>query len=218
MSGIGQPEQPANRALPPWLDPYELVAWVKYRNIAIVAKATAKGWWGLAGQDVFGKSKAGNTADLLQALQCGKLPAQGQKRDQAFKPIPAVEWTRIMLAPLDLSRQLPYELIRFKRGDVLRIFPQLGAESECLPRDNSAEKIQPVAVDKNDRAPSVKAGRPPGNDDILAKADEMKARGLDGRTIAKTMRLEAGFENTPTTLVRELLEGRWPRGRPKKPV
>lgn len=68
-----------------------------------------------------------------------------------------------------------------------------------------------------DRAPSVKAGRPPSDDDILAKADEMKARGLDGRTIAKKMRLEPGFENVATTAVRQLIKGRWkPAGRPKK--
>ena len=67
------------------------------------------------------------------------------------------------------------------------------------------------------RAPSVKVGRPPSDDEILAKADEMKARGLDGRTIAKKMRLEPGFENVATTAVRELIRGRWKTsGRPKK--
>lgn len=67
------------------------------------------------------------------------------------------------------------------------------------------------------RAPSVKAGRPPSDDEILAKADEMKARGQDGRTIAKLMRFEPGFENVATTAVRELIKGRWkPAGRPKK--
>lgn len=68
-----------------------------------------------------------------------------------------------------------------------------------------------------ERAPSVKAGRPPSDDEILAKADEMKARGLDGRTVAKQMRLEPGFENVATTAVRDLIKGRWkPGGRPKK--
>ena len=67
------------------------------------------------------------------------------------------------------------------------------------------------------RAPSVKAGRPPSDRDILARADEMKARGLDGRSIASQMRLEPGFENVATTAVRELIKGRWkPGGRPKK--
>lgn len=67
------------------------------------------------------------------------------------------------------------------------------------------------------RAPSVKVGSPPNENEILAKAEEMKARGLDGRTIAKKMRLEPGFENVATTAVRELIKGRWrPAGRPKK--
>ena len=68
-----------------------------------------------------------------------------------------------------------------------------------------------------DRAPSVKAGRPPSDDEILAQADKMKADGLDGRTIAKQMRFEPGFENVATTAVRDLIKGRWkPAGRPKK--
>lgn len=66
------------------------------------------------------------------------------------------------------------------------------------------------------RAPSVKTGRPPSDDDILAKADKMKARGLSGREIAKKMRYEPGYEHVGTTLVRDLTKGRWPQGRPKK--
>lgn len=67
------------------------------------------------------------------------------------------------------------------------------------------------------RAPSVKTGRAPSIDAILAKADEMKSRGLTGRKIAQTMRLEPGFENVATTEVRDLIIGRWkPSGRPKK--
>ena len=68
------------------------------------------------------------------------------------------------------------------------------------------------------RAPSVKAGRSPSDDAILEKASEMKARGLTGRTIAKKMRLEAGFENVATTAVRDLIKGKWASGRPKKPA
>lgn len=67
------------------------------------------------------------------------------------------------------------------------------------------------------RAPAVKAGRPPDKDLILAKADEMKKRGLIGYDIAKKMRLEPGFKNVATTEVRELIRGRWTSsGRPKK--
>jgi hypothetical protein len=66
------------------------------------------------------------------------------------------------------------------------------------------------------RAPSVKAGRAPTDEQILAKADEMKARGLDGRTIAAEMRHEVGFADVATTTVRALILRRWkPGGRPK---
>lgn len=68
-----------------------------------------------------------------------------------------------------------------------------------------------------ERAPAVKAGHPPCDEEILVKADEMKNRGLDGRTIAKEMRLEPGFHNVATTAVRDLIKGRWKAtGRPKK--
>lgn len=72
------------------------------------------------------------------------------------------------------------------------------------------------AIMEKTRAPSVKSARPPTDKEILAKADEMKARGINGRNIAKEMRLEPGFENTPNETVRELIKGRYPQGRPKK--
>lgn len=79
-----------------------------------------------------------------------------------------------------------------------------------------------VAVDgqphHSARAPAVKKGWPPDDAAILAKADEMKARGFSGRDIAATMRFEPGFENVATTSVRKLIEGRYPRGAPKKPT
>ncbi|WP_443478115.1 hypothetical protein ACLIMP_06270 [Novosphingobium aerophilum] len=86
-----------------------------------------------------------------------------------------------------------------------------------LAFDQWRAAIAAIPIASIDRAPSVKGGRPPSDDEILAKADEMKARGLDGRTIAKSMRLEQGFEHVATTTVRALIKGRWkPAGRPKK--
>ena len=73
----------------------------------------------------------------------------------------------------------------------------------------------PTAVEKT-RAPSFKSGWPPTDEEILAMADTMKFRGQDGRTIAKEMRFEPGFENVATTAVRNLLKGQYPVGRPKK--
>ena len=63
------------------------------------------------------------------------------------------------------------------------------------------------------RAPAVKEDRPPSDSHILAKADEMKARGFCGYEIAKHMREEPGFADVATTTVRELIKGRWQRGR-----
>jgi hypothetical protein len=73
----------------------------------------------------------------------------------------------------------------------------------------------PTTVEKT-RSPSFKSGRPPTDEEILAMVDTMKARGQDGRTIAKEMRFEPGFENVATTAVRNLIKGRWLVGRPKK--
>jgi len=44
----------------------------------------------------------------------------------------------------------------------------------------------------------------------------MKASGTNGRTIAKEMRFEPGFENVPNEKVRDLIKGRYSTGRPKK--
>jgi len=64
------------------------------------------------------------------------------------------------------------------------------------------------------RAPAVKAGHQPNDILMLEKADEMKARGFNGRDIAKMMRHEAGFANVSVVYVRALIKGRWTGGRP----
>lgn len=71
------------------------------------------------------------------------------------------------------------------------------------------------AIEKT-RAPSVKSARPPTDNEILAMADKMKACGLNGRIIAKEMRLKPGFENVANETVRGLIKGRYLQGRPKK--
>ncbi|RVU04120.1 hypothetical protein EOE18_13195 [Novosphingobium umbonatum] len=83
------------------------------------------------------------------------------------------------------------------------------ADAVKLLTTNGDDQI-PIA---ETRAPSVKLARPPANDAILKKADEMHKRGMKGRDIASRMRFENGFENTPTTLVRELIKGRYRSGR-----
>ncbi|MXO75014.1 hypothetical protein GRI40_07245 [Altererythrobacter aerius] len=114
---------------------------------------------------------------------------------------------------------------RFKRSTLAaRIGEPLVSVTNCPePPSHRAKGVHAIMPSESPestartRAPSVKAGRPPSDDEILAKADEMKSRGMDGRTIAKEMRLEPGFQNVATTAVRELIKGRWkPGGRPKK--
>ena len=196
--------------LPVWLNPYQVKAWVLYRDLALVA--SAGDWNGLAAQRLYGDEEPiiGSIKELIDCLQVGRMIAQGQKNGETFQPIAPVEWTRIALAPLDLSRQHPYVRIQFNRRDVLASFPAIGGGA--VAADQSSAETESAAL----RAPAVKAGRPPSNDEILAKADEMKARGMDGRTIAKEMRLEPGFCNVATTAVRELIKGRWKPGRPPK--
>lgn len=74
--------------------------------------------------------------------------------------------------------------------------------------------FETMRSNKSSRAPSFKAGHAPDDESILAKADEMKMLGINGRDIAKGMRHHQGFENVATTRVRELIKGRWEPGRP----
>ncbi|WP_143066701.1 hypothetical protein [Sphingobium sp. YR768] len=72
----------------------------------------------------------------------------------------------------------------------------------------------------SERAPTFKRGNPPSRDAILAKADEMHARGLSTIEIARDMRFEDGFEYVANRDARELIKGRYKRvgraGRQKK--
>jgi hypothetical protein len=68
------------------------------------------------------------------------------------------------------------------------------------------------------RSPAVKQGRPPGDEEILAKAYDLRSRfGWDGYAIASRMRFEPGFENVATTDVRRVIKGKFPRGPRRKP-
>lgn len=80
----------------------------------------------------------------------------------------------------------------------------------------SGGSVSPNPTQGAQRTPAVKKGKPPTDDRILAKADEMHAKGMTSREIAKFMCREPGFENAGTVLVRDLLKGRWARGRRKK--
>lgn len=81
---------------------------------------------------------------------------------------------------------------------------------------NQGIRVMETGSGDSERAPAYKNGSPPTDEKILSKADEMKARGLNGYNIAKSMRLERGFEHVANTVVRNLIKGRYTGGRPKK--
>lgn len=112
--------------LPIWFNPYELVVWVRYRDPMIVAGNGD--WHGMAAQNLYGTDPIyGHVGDLVRKLQEGHLIGYGIRAGEPFAPIPAIEWTRIALAPLDLGRQNPYSEIRFARAEVLKNFPEAPA-------------------------------------------------------------------------------------------
>lgn len=97
--------------------------------------------------------------------------------------------------------------VTFRAEDLREVFEN-GFEG------NGSALSKPYRV--KDRAPSVKKGRPPSKEKILAKADEMHERGMTCRDIASGIHEEPGFENVGTVEARKLLKGRWPRGRRPK--
>ena len=65
--------------LPPFLNPYQLVAWVQYRDLAVVAKCSAQ--TGLAAQQIYGtESKVGRVGDAERAIRIYKRGMEEAKR------------------------------------------------------------------------------------------------------------------------------------------
>jgi hypothetical protein len=104
----------------------------------------------------------------------------------------------------------------FSSDEVMQAFP-MEERAVADPPSEAAGRSHRQQDRSATRAPAVKAGRPPAPETLLAKADEMKARGLTSYQIASAMRHEPGFENVLTTEVRELVKGRWTSsGRPRQ--
>ena len=120
-----------------------------------------------------------------------------------------------------MTGSVAFEGLRFSRADILARLQLMDDEAVAEPNHSLAKSSSTSSVSKtkiipSDRAPAVKAGRPPSDNEILAKADELKAKGFTSYQIAGRMRHEPGFENVGTVMVRELVKGRWkPEGRPK---
>jgi hypothetical protein len=148
---------------------------------------------------------------LWSPLQDGNLTAYVEQSPSRVLAVPRHYWNQVDPAHLD------HVYRGMSDTDDGRGCPILLYRLAFDEWRNGSQSASVAWSDKKGRAPAVKAGRPPSDEEILAKADEMKARGLDGRTIAGQMRHEPGFENVATTEVRELIKGRWrPSGRPKQ--
>lgn len=219
-------EHTANAMRDVWWTWPEAIVWLgsqDYRNIATLRQ------WGDWWQDAAGNQLAGQAGlaksfctfpqqvekSLLRALEAGTINSSGRLEPNG-KPalLEPGAWrggaiifsngTTCLVSNRNLS-SAPWAFdIAVNRADLLAYSGKGGTSTAACQETHS------------ERAPSRKAGRAPSNDEILAKADEMKARKLDGRTIATKMRHEPGFVNVGTTTVRDLIKGRWPVGRPKK--
>lgn len=134
-------------ALPAWLNPYQLVAWVRYRDAELVASASTAN--GLSALTFYSDApKIGSVTELESALQEGRLIVFGAKKDESFAQIPAVEWTSLAIAPRDLARQHPYLQIQAKREDALRVFPASyldGGEQKPKARNQQIDRDWVIA-------------------------------------------------------------------------
>lgn len=144
---------------------------------------------------------------LWNPLQDGNLTAYVEESPSRALAIPRLYWNQVTASHLD---HIFGGISETDRGRGCPILLSRKAFDEWRTANASPPD---VAID---RAPSVKTGRPPSDDAIVAMADKMKARGFSGYEIASNMRFEPGFENVATTAVRDLIKGRWKGGRPKK--
>ena len=136
-------------------------------------------------------------------------------------PAMSIDWTT---GDIETSAERPSEPgwqafgVKFSRTDLERLVgPAHAATNDKRDEANVFEPKADSNASAPSRAPAWKAGRAPRDAEILAKADEMKATGLNGRDIAARMHLENGFADVASTYVRELIAGRYLRtGAPKR--
>ena len=220
-------EHTAKAAHDVWWTWPEAIAWAgseDYRNIATL-RQWGDWWQGEAGHRLEGQAIIAKRfctspqqveASLIQAIETGAIKSSGRlKPDASSVLLDPGTWrggaimfsqgTACLVSKLDIwSAPWAHDIAVCREGLVAC---SGDGENLTLGRQKTY----------SGRAPSTKAGRAPSDEEILAKAEEMKARGLRGRTIAKEMRHEAGFANVATTTVRDLIKGKWkPAGRPKK--
>ena len=160
------PDKSARSDPPAWLNPYQLETWFRWRDNALVDLVSD--WNGLNGQIMYGSRRpTSSIQDLMEVLQSGRLAAMGQKSGGEFEPIPAIEWMRMPIAPLDQAQQHPYFNILFKREDVLAIFPATGGTLKVGNSAAAGEGCRKVASNRQlnhgqieERAREMLAERP----------------------------------------------------------
>lgn len=180
---------------PAWLTMEQALSWVLYRDHDLPPEL---GFYG----EQYSRRKTpriGKPEELEVALQSGELRAREQHRNGEFREIDPLEWMTRRLTPLYAE-----VTVWISRKDLLREFKASASDEQASNHHTS------------DGNASYISSRMPSDDQILAKADAMKSEGYDSYKIAKEMRHEPGFERVSNGLVRELIRGRWPPGRPRK--
>lgn len=200
----------------------EAIAWVgseDYRNIATLRQ------WGnflkleaghtLKGQEDIARSFCTSPqqaeASLMQAIETGAIQTSGRSKPNASPMRLEPETWRG--GAITYSRETACLVSKLDTWSAPWAYDIAVHRADLVACSGDGKSI--LAIDIG-RAPSVKTGHPPSEDRIRAKAIEMKARGMDGQTIARMMKHEAGFETAGTVVVRDAIKGLWPPGRPKK--
>ncbi|MFN3620394.1 hypothetical protein [Sphingorhabdus sp.] len=114
----------AKNNLPPYLNQYQAVAWVRYRSAGLATDTND--WKSLASLNLSEANrpkKVGTKKDLLTALQEGTIVAQGRSAsDNIPSDIIPVVWAIFPIAPLELFRQYPYTEILFRTEELVKSF------------------------------------------------------------------------------------------------
>jgi len=130
--------------LPAWLNPYQLMAWLRYRDAALAQKTeTATQLAALTFYD--DREIIAGEEEVATALQEGRLTAYGAKAEEDFAPIPPIEWTRFRVAPQNPKRLWPYVAVQFPSSDVQAQFPSPAEQGDVQISSN----VKPITAKKS---------------------------------------------------------------------
>lgn len=146
--------------------------------------------------------------ELAAGLRDERLRARALQQDRTG---PLVLPADIRIAPFDraagtLNLAEGATEVRFDERGVRSAYERRSAPTTTEPpqQPRGAAETRPAAA-KRECLRSI--------EEIVAKADEMKASGMSGYDIARSMQHEPGFGGVKVTLVRHLIKGRYKRGR-----